>query len=68
MISRKKVEEMIRRRAYEIYKFRMENNMFKIIGTDGKLRDITAEDDWLEAEQEIRHAVGFQHRFNIGGE
>ena len=43
----------IRERAFEIYEYRKENNLQFILDEIGYLREITQQDDWLEAEQEI---------------
>ena len=46
------IEQKIRERAYEIYQYRQDNNMqVRLIGNE--LKEITAENDWKEAEAEI---------------
>lgn len=57
------LHERIAKRAYEIWEFRMANNMsFRVEGCE--IFDITPQDDWLEAEQEILHADSFPQRFS----
>ena len=51
------IAQRIRERAYEIYEFRQENNMALTSDNSGELREITAQDDWLEAEAEILAAL-----------
>ena len=47
------LEQQIRERAYEIWEFRQENNMRLTLDRLGNLREVTAEENWLEAEREI---------------
>jgi len=49
----KQLEEEIRKKAYEIWEYRMYCGMLYTLDHLHNLRDITAEDDWLEAEKEI---------------
>ncbi len=63
-ISDETTIQRIRERAYEIWEFRQENNMALVV-ENGELRDITAQDDWLEAEEKIRHAEEFHREFDI---
>ena len=53
MIYCKETEQEIRERAYFIWEFRQENDEQYIVGKEGNLREITAQDDWLQAEEEI---------------
>jgi hypothetical protein len=46
--------DKIRQRAYEIWQYRQENHLIVMLGRDFKVRYITAEDDWLEAERQIK--------------
>jgi hypothetical protein len=45
--------EKIERRAYEIWKYRMENDEKFALDELGNVKEITAEDDWQLAEQEL---------------
>ena len=47
------IEQRIRERAYEIYEFRQDTCLTLTIDRLGNLREITAQDDWLEAEIEV---------------
>jgi len=58
------LEQKIRERAYEIWEYRMGCGMFYRLEKH-ELRDITAQDDWLEAEEEVKHAQKFHNKFDI---
>ena len=46
------IEQKIRERAYEIYEYRRDIGNSLIV-EDGFIRELTALDDWLYAEQDI---------------
>lgn len=48
------MRDRIAARAYEIWQYRQENGQHLICDHLGNLRERTAQDDWLEAEEEIR--------------
>jgi len=43
----------IRQRAFEIWQYRQEYNVYIIVTKYGVYQNISAQDDWLEAEAEI---------------
>jgi len=47
------IEQKIRERAYEIYEYRRDHGLGVTADRLGNLREITAQDDWLESESEI---------------
>jgi len=47
------VFERIKKRAYEIWEYRTQNNIGFEYRQPGTLYELTAQDDWLEAESEI---------------
>ena len=49
----KGIEDRIRARAYEIWQYRQENQLFITIDRLGQEKPITAEDDWIEASNEV---------------
>lgn len=49
----KYIREKIEKRAYEIWEFRQQHGMLYFMDKLHNLKEITAEDDWSEAEQEI---------------
>jgi len=61
-------EQKIRERAHKIYEFRQQHGMMCTMDRLGNVRDITAQDDWLEAEEEIIHAEKFYGQYHIGKE
>jgi len=48
------VYNQIREKAYEIWQYRQDNSLYYIIDKLGNLQEITPEDDWLLAEQQVR--------------
>jgi hypothetical protein len=48
-----RLEQLIRERAYEIWEARQAMGMVFIVTRSGQLREISAEDDWLMAEDEV---------------
>lgn len=52
-MENKSIIDRIRQLAYEKYLYRMENEIFITTDRLGNIRDITAEDDWAEAQDEI---------------
>ncbi len=51
------IQEQIRRRAYELWQYRTEYQLNIILTKYGEYRDLTAQDDWLEAEEEILKSI-----------
>lgn len=49
----KLLKQKIEALAYEKYLYRMANGLFQVVDNFGHLRDITAEDDYLEAEKDL---------------
>lgn len=49
----KNTERIIRERAYEIYEYHRDTGTHLICDAKCNLRERTAEDNWLEAEDEI---------------
>lgn len=47
------IKDRIAKLAHEKYLYRLENQMFLTTDRLGNLREITAQDDWLEAEDKI---------------
>lgn len=47
------LEDRIKERAYEIYQARMETGQHIIIDKEGDEKEITAEDDYCQAKDEI---------------
>lgn len=45
--------ERIRKRAHEIWEYRQEFQIFLIVTKFGQYQNLTAQDDWLEAEKEV---------------
>ncbi len=45
--------EKIRRRAHEIWEYRQEFQINIIVNKYGQYQNLTAQDDWLEAEKEV---------------
>lgn len=58
-------DQQIRERAYEIWEFRQGCGMLFTLDRLGNIREINEQDDWLEAEDEIRHAERFHGQFDI---
>uniref|UniRef100_A0A6M3IVQ8 DUF2934 domain-containing protein n=1 Tax=viral metagenome TaxID=1070528 RepID=A0A6M3IVQ8_9ZZZZ len=48
-----KIIEKIRKRAHEIWEYRQEFQINVIVNKFGQYQNLTAQDDWLEAEREI---------------
>lgn len=57
------LRDLIQKRAYEIWQYRQEFDVKFVLDERGNLRDITAQDDWLEAEEQVLHAQSFPKRF-----
>ena len=51
------IQEQIRRRAYEIWQYRTEYQLNIIITKYGEYQNLTAQDDWLQAEDEILQSI-----------
>jgi hypothetical protein len=47
------IHKMIEIRAYEIWQYRTEHNMFITVDRLGNEKEITQLDDWLQAKQEV---------------
>lgn len=47
------LEQKIRERAYEIWEYRHQAGLLYVFDKLHNIREITAQDDWLEAEREI---------------
>ncbi len=45
--------EKIRKRAHEIWRYRQEFQINVIVNKFGQYQNLTAQDDWLEAEKEV---------------
>ena len=55
------VEARIRKRAQEIYDWRMSAGVY-LVNDLGYIRSSTAEDDWLQAEREVMADVKSEQR------
>lgn len=55
----------IEKRAYGIWEYRQRNGLVFISDVWGNLREITAEDDWLEAEADIQHAEHLHKQYGL---
>jgi len=51
------LEQRIRLRAYEIWQYRQSIGEYLIVDRRGNIREIDAQDNWLEAESEIRDSL-----------
>lgn len=47
------IKQQVRERAYEIYQYRQEFGMIFMVDKLGLVKEINAEDDWLQAETEV---------------
>lgn len=62
------IHKQIELRAYEVWQYRQHYGMLYVMDKHGDLRDITEQDDWLEAEKQILHAQEFHRLYDIGGD
>lgn len=53
-----RIEDKIRLRAYEIWEFHQWLGLYLIFDNFHVLRNRTPQDDWLDAEREIRNQEG----------
>ena len=51
------IQELIRKRAYDIWLYRTEYQLNIIITKYGEYQNLTAQDDWLQAEDEILQSI-----------
>jgi len=55
------INEQIEKRAFEIWEFRQEHGMKYMVDRLNNEREITAEDDWFQAKQEVLEKLGLSY-------
>lgn len=58
----------IEKRAYAIWEYRQRIGLVFTSNAFGVLREITAEDDWFEAEEDIQHAEALHKEYGLNNE